>query len=90
MSFLNAGDHAILSDVIYGGTYRLCMQIFKRFGVEFSFIDTSDAAIVRDSIQANTRLILTETPANPTMNPIFADAADVRVQGIVVGVIRKY
>jgi len=67
MSFLNAGDHAILSEVIYGGTYRLCMQIFKRFGVEFSFVDTSDLAVVRDSIQPNTRLILTETPANPTM-----------------------
>ena len=67
MTFLNAGDHAILSDVIYGGTYRLCMQIFKRFGVEFSFVDTSNPEVVRDSIRPATRLILTETPANPTL-----------------------
>lgn len=67
MTFLNAGDHAVFSDVIYGGTYRLCMQIFNRFGVEFSFVDTSDPDVVRDSIRENTRLILTETPANPTM-----------------------
>jgi cystathionine gamma-lyase len=66
-TFLNAGDHAILSDVIYGGTYRLCMQIFKRFGVEFSFVDTSNPEVVRDSIRPATRLILTETPANPTL-----------------------
>jgi cystathionine gamma-lyase len=66
-TFLNAGEHAVLSDVIYGGTYRLCMQVFKRFGVEFSFVDTSDPAIVKESIRDNTRLILTETPGNPTM-----------------------
>ena len=66
-TFLNAGDHAVLSDVIYGGTYRLCMTIFSRFGVEFSFVDTSDTAVVRDSIRDNTRLIVTETPGNPTM-----------------------
>lgn len=66
-AFLNAGDHAVLSDVIYGGTYRLCMQIFARFGVEFSFVDTSDPGTVRDSVRDSTRLILTETPGNPTM-----------------------
>jgi cystathionine beta-lyase/cystathionine gamma-synthase len=67
MTFLNAGDHAILSDVIYGGTYRLCMQIFQRFGVEFSFVDTSNPEVVRGSIRPATRLIFTETPANPTL-----------------------
>ncbi len=37
LAFLNAGEHAVLSEVIYGGTYRLCEQIYKRFGVEFQF-----------------------------------------------------
>jgi len=68
MAFLNAGDHAVLSEVIYGGTYRLCMQIFKRFGVDFSFVDTSDPDVVRQSIRENTRLIVTETPGNPTLS----------------------
>jgi len=66
-TFLNAGDHAVLSDVIYGGTYRLCSKVFARFGVEFSFVNTADPAVVRDSIRDNTKLILTETPGNPTM-----------------------
>ena len=64
---LSAGDHAIVSDVAYGGTYRLCTTVYQRYGVEFSFVDTSDTAAVRDAIRDNTRLILTETPANPTL-----------------------
>jgi len=67
MAFLNAGDHAIVSDVVYGGTYRLATKIFSRFGVEFSFVDTSNPANVKAAIRDNTRLILTETPANPTL-----------------------
>jgi cystathionine beta-lyase/cystathionine gamma-synthase len=67
LAFLNAGDHAIVSDVAYGGTYRLCTKVISRFGVEFTFADTSNPAAVRDSVRDNTRLILTETPANPTL-----------------------
>ena len=67
MASLNAGDHAIISDVVYGGTYRLATKIYSRFGVEFSFIDTSDAAAVAAAVRENTRLIVTETPANPTL-----------------------
>ena len=67
MAYLSAGDHAIISDVVYGGTYRLATKIFTRFGVEFSFVDTSNAANVKAAIKDNTTLILTETPANPTL-----------------------
>jgi len=67
LACLNAGDHAILSDVAYGGTYRLCTQVLNRFGIEFSFADTADADNVRSHVRDNTRLFLTETPANPTM-----------------------
>ncbi len=67
LAFLNAGDHAVISDVAYGGTYRLCTQVLNRFGVEFSFADTSDPGNVQSHIKDNTRLFLTETPANPTM-----------------------
>jgi cystathionine gamma-lyase len=67
LGFLNAGDHAVVSDVAYGGTYRLCTKVFTRFGVEFTFADTSNADDVRRSVRDNTRLILTETPANPTL-----------------------
>jgi len=67
LAYLNAGDHAIVSDVVYGGTYRLSTKVYSRFGVEFSFVDTSDAANVRKAVRKNTKLILTETPANPTL-----------------------
>lgn len=67
LAYLNAGDHAIVSDVVYGGTYRLSNKVLARFGVEFSFVDTSIADNVRQAIRKNTRLILTETPANPTL-----------------------
>jgi cystathionine beta-lyase/cystathionine gamma-synthase len=67
LAFLNAGDHAIISDVAYGGTYRLCTTVLNRFGIEFSFADTSDPDNVKSHVRDNTRLFLTETPANPTM-----------------------
>jgi cystathionine beta-lyase/cystathionine gamma-synthase len=64
---LSAGDHAIVSDVAYGGTYRLCTKIYARFGVEFTFVDTASPEAVEAAVRDNTRLILTETPANPTL-----------------------
>ncbi len=67
LAYLNAGEHAIVSDVAYGGTYRLCTQVLKRFGVEFTFADTSNPDEVRNAIRDNTTLLFTETPANPTM-----------------------
>jgi len=67
LAFLNAGEHAVVSDVAYGGTYRVCTKVFRRFGVEFTFADTSNPKNVRDALRPNTRLILTETPANPTL-----------------------
>ncbi len=67
LAFLSAGDHAIISDVAYGGTYRLCTKVLSRFGIEFSFADTSSPDDVRARVKKNTKLFLTETPANPTM-----------------------
>jgi cystathionine gamma-lyase len=64
---VSAGDHAIVSDVAYGGTYRLCAKIYSRYGVEFSFVDTANPDAVRKAVRKNTKLIFTETPANPTL-----------------------
>jgi cystathionine beta-lyase/cystathionine gamma-synthase len=64
---LSAGDHAIVSDVAYGGTYRLCTTVYKRFGVDFTFVNTAEPEAVRKALKANTKLIFTETPANPTL-----------------------
>ena len=67
LAFLEAGKHAIVSDVAYGGTYRLSTKILSRFGIDYTFADTSNAAAVAAAVRDNTALILTETPANPTM-----------------------
>ena len=66
-SCLSAGDHAVVSDVAYGGTYRLCTKVYERFGVEFTFVDSASPKAVHNAIRDNTRLIFTETPANPTL-----------------------
>jgi len=67
LAFLSAGDHAIISDVAYGGTYRLCTKVLNRFGIEFTFANGANPEDVASSVRENTKLILTETPANPTM-----------------------
>ncbi len=67
LAFLNAGAHAIVSDVAYGGTYRLATKVLSRFGIEFTFADTSNADEVAAAVRENTSLVFTETPANPTM-----------------------
>ena len=84
MSMLSAGEHAIMSDVVYGGTHRLSTRVLNRFGIEFSFVDTANADNVRAAIRDNTRLIFTETPANPTLKltDIAAVSAIAREHGI--------
>lgn len=67
LTFLNAGDHCVVSDVVYGGTHRFATKVMSRFGVEFSFVDTSNPANVAAAIRDNTTLVFTETPANPTL-----------------------
>ncbi len=71
---LRPGDHAIISEAVYGGVYRLTTQLLVQFGLEFSFVDTSDAGGVRKAIKPNTKLLYVETPTNPTM--IITDIAD--------------
>jgi methionine-gamma-lyase len=63
---IKAGDHVIADEVIYGSTYDLFVDMAK-FGVEVSFIDTSDISNVKAAFQPNTKLVFFETPANPTM-----------------------
>ncbi|MFT7675227.1 MAG: cystathionine beta-lyase/cystathionine gamma-synthase, partial [Gammaproteobacteria bacterium] len=78
------GEHMILSDVVYGGTHRITTKVMNRFGVECSFVDTADANNVKAAIRDNTRLIFTETPANPTLKltDIAAVSEVARAHGI--------
>jgi len=67
VTMLNAGDHVICGDNVYGGTTRLFSQVIVRHGIEFTWVDTSDAERVRQAIRPNTKLVHIETPTNPVM-----------------------
>jgi cystathionine beta-lyase/cystathionine gamma-synthase len=64
---LRPGDHAILSQAVYGGVFRLTTKLLVDFGLEFSYVDTSRLDKVKEAIKKNTRMIYVETPTNPTM-----------------------
>ena len=64
---LKQGDHAICSENVYGGTFRLFDKIVRHYGVEFSYVTTSDPEAVRNALRPNTRMLFIETPTNPVM-----------------------
>lgn len=66
-TLLNPGDHMILIDDIYGGTFRIATTIFGKYGIEYDFVDLSDIEAVKAAIKPNTKLIFIETPSNPLM-----------------------
>ncbi len=66
-SLLEAGDHMVVSHNVYGGTYRLFHQVLERYGLEFSWVDTTDLGAVERAVGPRTRLIHVETPTNPMM-----------------------
>jgi cystathionine beta-lyase/cystathionine gamma-synthase len=66
-AFMEKGDHCIMTNCSYGGTNRVARVMFQKFGMEFSFVDFSDPKVVEAAIKPNTKLIFSETPANPTL-----------------------
>tara|TARA_A200000113_G_scaffold41201_1_gene33570 strand:+ start:584 stop:1723 length:1140 start_codon:yes stop_codon:yes gene_type:complete len=66
-SFLKSGDHVILHDSIYGGTINLVNTEFKKFNIDFSYIDINDVDLLKSTIKKNTRIIYFETPTNPLL-----------------------
>jgi cystathionine beta-lyase/cystathionine gamma-synthase len=87
-SVLKAGDHAILSEVTYGGTIRLFREILEPFGVKASFVDTSDPTNVEAAITPETRIVFIETPANPILKltDIAAIAEITKRHGLLLAV----
>ena len=66
MKLFRSGDHILVGENVYGGTFRLFDKILRHFGLEFSYVDTSDAQKVADAITPETqRALLVETPTNP-------------------------
>jgi cystathionine gamma-lyase/cystathionine beta-lyase/cystathionine gamma-lyase/homocysteine desulfhydrase len=61
------GDHVVVTDNVYGGTFRLFDQVLTRYGLTFSFVDTSDLSQLQRAFTSRTRLLFVETPTNPVM-----------------------
>ena len=64
---LNPGDHVILSDDIYGGTFRIIGDVFGKYGIEHTYVDMSELDEVKAAIRPNTKMFFIETPTNPMM-----------------------
>jgi cystathionine beta-lyase/cystathionine gamma-synthase len=67
LNLLSAGDHAVVTDDLYGGTYRLFSKVLSRYGLEFTYVDMTDLDAVRAAIRPNTKLFWIETPTNPML-----------------------
>ena len=81
----SSGDHVIVSEDLYGGTYRLLEQIFAKLGISASYVDTSDHAAVAAAITPQSRALLLETPGNPLLgvSDIAALAATCRQHNLL-------
>jgi cystathionine beta-lyase/cystathionine gamma-synthase len=75
LGLLSAGDHVVVGDDLYGGTYRLFSRVFERYGLTFTYVDATDLDAVRAAIRPATRLFWIETPSNPLLN--LTDIAEI-------------
>ena len=67
MTLLKSGDHAVVSRMVYGGTYRLFERILTRYGLSFSWVDTTHPEAIRAALRPETRMLYVETPTNPVL-----------------------
>src|SRR4051812_21411623 len=71
---LRPGDHILLSDDSYGGTYRLVAKVIANYGIDFSLVDMTDLAAVRAGIRDTTKIVWVETPTNPYLKIVDINA----------------
>lgn len=85
---LKPGDHVIATSDLYGGSYRLFMQVFANYGIDFSYMDLTDASNLEPAIKENTKLVWIESPTNPMLNimDVHAIAKITKNKGLLLGV----
>src|SRR6187200_2849959 len=66
-TLLKSGDHVIVTDNTYGGTFRLFDKVLTKYGLEFSYVDTSCPELIEQAIRPQTRMLFVETPTNPVL-----------------------
>ncbi len=88
MAMLKAGDHVVACSDLYGGTWRLFETVLRGYGMDFDYVDLSDAAVLESAITDATRLVWLESPTNPLMQliDIAAIAAIAHGRGLLVAV----
>ena len=88
LHLLEPGDHVVMSDDLYGGTFRLFDKVFRRHGLEFTPVDMTDLAATAAAFRPSTRLVWIESPTNPLLKivDVAAVAALGRARGAVVAV----
>ena len=67
MTLLQSGDHVVVTDNTYGGTYRLFEQVLRKYQLDFSYVDTSDTAALESAFRPSTKMLFLETPTNPVL-----------------------
>ena len=75
MTLLESGDHVVVTDNTYGGTYRLFERVLRKSGLDFTYADTSRLDAIADAIRPQTKLLFLETPTNPTLRLTDLEAA---------------
>ncbi|MGX1263635.1 cystathionine gamma-lyase/homocysteine desulfhydrase [Rossellomorea marisflavi] len=67
MMMFDSGDHVVLTDDVYGGTYRVMTKVLNRLGIESTFVDSSNPSSIEEAIRENTKAVYIETPTNPLL-----------------------
>jgi cystathionine gamma-lyase/cystathionine beta-lyase/cystathionine gamma-lyase/homocysteine desulfhydrase len=67
MTLLQSGDHVVVTDNTYGGTYRLFERVLRRYQLDFTYVDTSDVGQIEAAIRPATKMLFLETPTNPVL-----------------------
>jgi cystathionine gamma-lyase/cystathionine beta-lyase/cystathionine gamma-lyase/homocysteine desulfhydrase len=88
MTLVKSGEHTVVSQNVYGGTYRFFTQVLSRYGLSFSWVDSTDLEAVEAAMTPQTRMVYVETPTNPLMDVTdLAGVAQIaHAQGAVLAV----
>ena len=86
VGLLSAGDHVIVSDDLYGGTYRLFSKVYERYGLQFTYADLTDARALQKLLRPSTKMIWIETPTNPMLSLIDIRSIAASAPDVVIAV----
>lgn len=88
LNLLRAGDHVVCTDDVYGGTFRILEKVYKNYGVECSFVDTTAPSKIEAAIRDNTRMLWLESPSNPLLRLVdLREAARIARDRRLIGVV---